>query len=93
MAQVIADRRDIDFAFRCSDGSLRIYENGGLRDYLPALSVGDVLSMHVDGNSIHYIVNGFTIYTSAILGTEDFYIDTAFKSGAIELESFSIEIY
>ncbi len=29
--------RDVDFGFRSSNGLLRIYENGGLRNYLPAL--------------------------------------------------------
>ena len=37
--------RDVDFGFRSSNGLLRIYENGGLRNYLPALKIGDVLTI------------------------------------------------
>ena len=54
------------------------------------MSVGDMLAIRVDGTLLEFKLNGSTVYWTAIAGTEDFYIDSAFKSGAIDLDSFTL---
>ncbi|MCH5373866.1 MAG: hypothetical protein JJ992_07815, partial [Planctomycetes bacterium] len=82
--------RDVDYALRSSAGELKIYENGVWRLSSAALAVGDELEIYVKDLQIEYRLNGDTIYTTSIQGNEDFYIDTSFKQGAIDLESFTL---
>jgi hypothetical protein len=83
-------RTDIDYGFRSSNGSLEIRENGIYMAQTGTLSVGDELAIHVGGTMLEYMLNGVAVYTTAISGTENFYIDSAFKSGAIDLGSFTL---
>lgn len=85
-----ADWRDVDYALRSSSGVLTVYENGNWVTTSEILSVGDVLSIHVEGTQLEYRFNGAVIASSAILGTEDFYIDSSFKQGAIDLSSVTL---
>ncbi len=82
--------RDVDFGMRSSQGTLNIRVNGNWIVNAGPLATGDVLSMVVSGTTIEYRRNDVPITTSAISGTEDFYIDTAFKNGAITLGSFTM---
>jgi hypothetical protein len=85
-----SQRTDIEYGFRNSNGSLQVRQNGNWLANISALSVGDMLGIRVDGTMLEFQLNGVPVYTSVISGTEDFYIDTAFKSGAIELGSFTL---
>ena len=84
------ERTDIDFGMRSTNGALEARQNGTWGASNGTLSIGDVLSIRVSGTMLDYQLNGVTFYSSPITGTEDFYIDTAFKSGAIELGSFTL---
>jgi hypothetical protein len=84
------ERTDIDFGLRSTNGALEVRENGTWGTSNGTLSIGDVLSIRVSGTMLDYQLNGVTFYSSPISGTEDFYIDTAFKSGAIDLGSFTL---
>lgn len=82
--------RDVDFGIRSSGGSLNIRENGTWVKGGGALAVGDRLEIRVTGTTLEYLHNSVVVATSTITGTEDFYIDTAFKTGAIVLSSFTL---
>ena len=82
--------RDVDFGMRSSQGTLNIRVNGNWIVNAGPLATGDILSMVVSGTTIEYRRNDVPITTSAISGTEDFYIDTAFKNGAITLGRFTL---
>jgi hypothetical protein len=84
------ERTDIEHALRSTNGTLEVRESGLWRTSNGTLSVGDILSIRVNGTMLDYQLNGVTFYSSPISGTEDFYIDTAFKSGAIDLGSFTL---
>jgi hypothetical protein len=86
----VDDWRDVDFGIRSSAGSLNVRENGTWVKGGGALAAGDRLEIRVIGTTLEYRHNGVVVATSTITGTEDFYIDTAFKSGAIELGSFTL---
>ena len=84
------DWRDVDYGFRSSDGSLQVRESGTWRSSGGNLSVGDSLSIAVSGSQLSYRLNGKVLYSRPITGSEDFYIDSSFKSGAITLSDFVI---
>jgi hypothetical protein len=81
------DWTDVDYALRSSDGQLTIYENGTWRTNGTMLAQGDELSIIVVGGSIEYRHNGVTVFISTYSGTPEFYVDTAFKEGAIEFDA------
>jgi len=81
-----SDFRDIDYGLRSSNGQLTIYENGTWRTSAGTLANGDEISINVSGGSIEYRLNDNPVFTSTYAGTPGFYVDTAFKSGAIALD-------
>jgi len=81
------DWTDVDYALRSSDGQLTIYENGTWRTNGAMLAQGDELSIFVIDGSIEYRHNGVTVFNSTYSGTPEFYVDTAFKEGAIEFDA------
>lgn len=81
-----SDFRDIDYGLRSSNGQLTVYENGTWRTSDGTLANGDEISIYVSGGSIEYRINGSSVFTSTYSGSPGFYVDTAFKSGAIALE-------
>lgn len=83
-------RTDVDYGFRSSNGTLQVRMNGNWLTSVGALSTGDVLAIHVSGTTLEFMLNGVAVYSTAISGTESFYIDSAFKSGAIDLGSFTL---
>jgi mono/diheme cytochrome c family protein len=82
--------RDVDFAFRGLNGVLGVLENGTWVAGGGMLSVGDQLSIAVSGTQLEFRLNDVPVYSRTISGTEDFYVDTSFKSGAITLDDFVI---
>ena len=85
-------RTDIDYGFRSSNGTLQVRMNGIYMTQVGPLSIGDELAIHVSGTTLEFMLNGVAVYSTAISGTEDFYIDTAFKSGAIDLGGFTLTL-
>ena len=83
--------QDIEYAFRSTSGTLTIYESGTYRGTFGSVVQGDTLSIRVDGSSLEYRVNGTTVFTRAVAPNVDYYIDTAFKFGAITLDGFRVE--
>lgn len=90
--EVSADRADVDFGLQYSNGDLTARRNGVWLASGGNISAGDVLSLHVAGATIEYQLNGVAFATAAIVGSEDFYIDTSFKSGMIGLNDFVLEL-
>jgi len=93
VAETRSNWRDVDFAFRNSNGFLTVHESGVFVQDVGALKVGDVLSLHVVDSQLNYDLNGVTVYSRTILGSEDFYIDTAFKNGQARLASFTLDAW
>ena len=81
------DWTDVDYALRSSDGQLTIYENGTWRTDAAMLAQGDVLSIFVVDGAIEYRHNGVTVFNSTYGGTPEFYVDTSFKEGAIDIDA------
>jgi len=77
--------RDVDFAFRNSNGFLTIHKAGVFTKDVGSLVIGDVLSIHVTGSELVFTLNGSFVYSTEVYGDNDFYIDTAFKGGASTL--------
>lgn len=44
----------------------------------------------VKGTTLGYLLNGVTLYSTTISGTDDFYVDTAFKDGQSDLADFTL---
>jgi hypothetical protein len=82
--------RDIDFGLRSSNGVLNVYENGDWITGGGPLTAGDELTIAVQGTLLEYRLNGVPIHARSITGSEDLYIDSSFKNGAITLENFVI---
>ncbi len=80
--------RDVEYGLRSSNGLLTVYVNGSYAAGGGPLSAGDELSIAVSGTLLEFRVNGVPIHSRTISGSEDFYIDSSFKSGAIVLENF-----
>ncbi len=78
------DWRDVDYAFRSTNGQLSIRENGTFVTTGPVAAIGDVLALHVGPGSIEYRVNDHLIHTSTYIGTPAFYVDSSFNSGSAE---------
>ncbi len=85
---------DIDYAIFTRDNSkLDIYENGALKGTFGTYAADDQLSVTASGGTITYQLNGTTFYTSLTAytpGSTDFYVDTAFYSGAVSYENYTI---
>ena len=85
---------DIDYAIFTRDNSkLVIYENGALKGTFGTYAADDQLSVTASGGTITYQLNGTTFYTSLTAytpGSTDFYVDTAFYSGAVSYENYTI---
>ncbi len=73
--------RDIDYAFRVGT-SLDIYEKGEWRAGSFSVKRGDVLSLYVNDGRMSYRLNGVEIASGTYGGSPDFYVDTAFGTGA-----------
>lgn len=85
--------RDIDYGFRNSNGQISIYENGQYIKEAGVLSFdGDTMAIEVVGKQLNYYfpTRSQLIRSTTILGTEDFYIDTAFKEGEAHLIDFAL---
>jgi len=80
----------VDYGIRSSNGQLMIFESGSWRRTGSTLHQGDELAIHVSGTQLNYLHNGAVVFTSTITGTEAFYVDMAFKSGAVSLGSFRL---
>ena len=63
VAEVVAGWRDVDYAFRVANGTLRIYENGQYVTTVGAVDIGDVLSISIEGSTLSYQLNGNTLLT------------------------------
>jgi hypothetical protein len=85
-----ANWRDVDYALRTSNGLLQAYESGTWGATGSDLSIGDVVAIHVDGTRLDYRLNGTTFHTSAIPGSGEFYVDSSFKQGAIDIASIEL---
>ena len=90
--ETTADRADIDYAFQVTNGALFIRENGVWVADGGAVNTGDELAIEVAGTQLLYRVNGIVVASSTISGLERFYVDTSFRSGAISLSDFTVEI-
>ena len=90
VSELNSGRTDIDFGLRNANGALQVRENGSWRLSAGSLSIGASLALRVSGTLLEYRLNGVTIYATAISGTEDFYIDTAFKNGSVDLSDFTL---
>jgi hypothetical protein len=88
-----ANWRDVDYALRTSNGLLQAYESGTWAATGSDLTIGDVVAIHVDGTRLDYRLNGATFHTSVIPGSGDFYIDSSFKQGAIEIASIELVVF
>jgi hypothetical protein len=84
------ERTDIEFGLRSSAGALEARQGGIWLANAGTLSTGDTLSLRVTGTLLEYQRNGVTFASTTISGTEDFYIDTSFKNGAIQLGNFTL---
>ena len=84
------DITDIEFGLRSSAGTLNARQGGTWLANGGAMAVGDTLAIRVTGTLLEYQRNGVTFASTTIAGTEDFYIDTAFKNGAIQLGNFTL---
>ena len=82
-----ANWNDIEYGLRSSSGQLTVYEGGLWRTAASNLAEGDVISINVSGGTIEYRHNGAVFYTSTYSGAPDFYVDTAFKSGAVSISA------
>ncbi|HEX5787326.1 MAG TPA: hypothetical protein VFY03_04060, partial [Woeseiaceae bacterium] len=87
-----ADWRDVDYAFRGANGSLAVYEGGTWRTNVAPLVVGDRLSIAVRGSELEYRMNGVKVFATPIAPGTAFYIDSSFKSGAIQMGGFTLLI-
>jgi len=83
-------RTDIDHGLRNANGALQVRENGIWRLGAGALSIDDTLSLRVNGTTLDYQLNGVTLYSTTISGSDDFYVDTAFKNGPTSLADFTL---
>ena len=84
------ERTDIEFGLRSSAGVLEARQGGTWLANGGTLANGDTLAIRVTGTLLEYQRNGVTFASATIAGTEDFYIDTAFKDGAIQLGNFTL---
>ncbi len=75
---------DVDFALRSSNGRLTVYENGAWRTNGDMLAQGDTISIRVASGSIEYRHNGAVVFSSTYVGAPEFYVDSSFKTGAVE---------
>lgn len=83
--------RDVDYAFRNSNGFLTIHESGAFIKDVGALSVDDELSLHVVDTRLDFKLNGEVVHSRSIPSGQVFYVDTAFKNGQAELTSFTLD--
>ena len=66
---------------------------GALKGTFGTYAADDQLSVTASGGTITYQLNGTTFYTSLTAytpGSTDFYVDTAFYSGAVSYENYTI---
>jgi uncharacterized repeat protein (TIGR03806 family) len=80
--------RDVDFGLRSLGGVLAIYEKGAWILSGDSLVAGDRLGIAVHGTMLEYRVNGQTVHSRTVTAGQDYYIDTSFKTGAMNLENF-----
>ncbi len=76
---------DVDYGLRSLDGLLAIYESGNFVLSGASLAAGDRLGVAVNGTLLEYRLNGETVHSRPINSGQDYYIDTSFKDGAMEL--------
>ncbi|CZF82007.1 hypothetical protein GMA8713_02048 [Grimontia marina] len=80
---------DIDYAFYIVSSTLYIYESGASKGTFGRISVGDTLSIQIADRVIAYFRNNELLRTIVYEGeTPDFYIDSSFYSGVIEISRF-----
>ena len=69
---------------------LAIYESGNWILSGDSLATGDRLGIAVNGTELEYRRNGETVHSRPVIAGQDYYIDTSFKDGAIELANFML---
>ncbi len=79
------DWRDIDYGFASRNGSVRIVEQGEVIQSVGNIAEGDTLGLQVDGATLSYLANGQVVWTRKLVQPRDFYLDTAFRRGAMQL--------
>ena len=87
------DWRDVDHGLRSSGGVLTVYENGSWRGNFGALAPGDVLAIRVTGTLVQYSRNGSVILETLGTAAPSYYVDSSFRSGAIDLSAIGIAQY
>ncbi|CZF78583.1 Cell wall-associated protease precursor [Grimontia celer] len=86
-----ASYTDIDYAFYVVGSTLYIYESGSSRGTFGSVAVGDTLSIQVNEGAIAYYRNDTLVRSTSYNGdTPDFYVDSSFYSGAIQLSNISL---
>ncbi|USH01195.1 S8 family serine peptidase [Grimontia kaedaensis] len=86
-----ASYTDIDYAFYVVGSTLYIYESGSSRGTFGSVAVGDTLSIQVSEGAIAYYRNDTLVRSTSYNGdTPDFYVDSSFYSGAIQLSNISL---
>ena len=81
---------DVDYGLRSASGVLEARQGNTWLATAGAMAAGDTLSIRVTGTLLEFQRNNVTFHSLAITGTEAFYIDTAFKNGAIQLNDFML---
>jgi hypothetical protein len=82
--------RDVEFALRSSNGTLAIYESGAWRSTVGPLQTGGVLSIGRRGSELQYRLDGILVFSTEVPARVDYYIDSSFKTGAIDLQGFEL---
>ncbi|NGN97389.1 S8 family serine peptidase [Grimontia sp. S25] len=86
-----ASYTDIDYAFYIAGTTLYIYESGAYVGSFGTVAAGDDLTLEVNNGTLAYYRNGSLVRSVNYSGsTPDFYVDTSFYSGAIQLSSIEI---
>ena len=80
--------RDVDYGLRSSGGLLTIYESGTWVLSGASLAAGDRLGIAVNGTQLEYRLNGETVHSRPVTAGRDYYIDSSFKDGSVELTNF-----
>ncbi|WP_281544687.1 S8 family serine peptidase [Grimontia sp. SpTr1] len=90
-AESSASYTDIDYAFYIAGTTLYIYESGAYIGSFGTVAAGDDLALEVNNGTLAYYRNGSLVRSVSYSGsTPDFYVDTSFYSGAIQLSNISL---
>ena len=82
--------QDVDYGLASANGQLRLLDHGQVSGAMGPLMEGDTLGFQVDGQQVMYLHNGQVLRTVNLPRPVDFYVDTSFRRGAMELEGFLV---